>query len=178
MGYPYNKCVILGIDPGKISGWAIIVRGNYIDGGIAQNHIERKDALIYAKYCSNEVYELPLIIAYEKWSPGWQKGKRSFQSIIGTGASWGAWQAVLEDAEIPKSHMFGIYPNTWRRAILGLRPGRYSREQAKQAAIALFNHHSSTGCSDHNEAEAYCIAYYCVYFEEVTKLLSKISEKP
>lgn len=167
-----NNCVILGIDSGETSGWSIFAKDIWHGGDIETTHAGRRHAFTTAKIIAG-LNSLPLIIGREAWSPGWQRGRRSFNSIIGTGASWGKWEAVLEEAGVLKSRIFSVKPNIWRPAVLGLRPGKYSRDQAKQWAIQFckikgwYNDQDL----DHNQAEATCIAFYFVYDPRVAKAI-------
>lgn len=160
-----NNCVILGIDPGKVSGWAIFHKANFIDAGIAKTNGERLSSFNRALDLSR-LWEVPLIIGREVWSAG---GWASHKAMIGMGSAWGKWEVLLE--EVPKSRILTVTPATWRKKILGLDPGRYIKEQAKQTAVVYCRVKFSRDLTDHNAAEAICIAYYMVFDDKVANAI-------
>jgi len=112
--------VILAIDPGNTSGWCIAENGAVhpehagtiaIDDGLAMAGIVAESFAVAADA------GLPCIVVAEKWSAG---GWLSTDTLLGLGASWGAWRSVLLDAKVPKSRIVRILPQSWR-AGLGLR---------------------------------------------------------
>jgi hypothetical protein len=168
-----NKCVILGIDSGLVSGWGILVDGKYEDSGTANTFQQEKMAIEFAINAAYE-YDLPMIVGREEWTPGWQRGKRSFKSIVGIGASWGRWEAAFEEYGFPKRRIFSVAPNKWRGMVLSLKPGKYDRVTAKMTAI---DYCTARGWpvadnTSHDEAEALCIAYYMLYDERAAKILA------
>ena len=168
-----NQCVILGIDSGKVSGWCIFISDDQQASGIATSYSDLKEATELALACAKK-QKLPLVIGREAWNPGWTRGKRTFNSIVGTGASWGRWEAVLEETGFPKSRIFKVLSTRWRRSVLSLRPGRYNREQAKEWAIHFCKckgWYAPDKELDHNQAEATCIAYFFVYDDKVAKAI-------
>lgn len=168
-----NNAVILGIDSGATSGWSIFIKDQFYISSIARNHDERKRGIVMAAFYS-ENRGLPLIVGREAWSPGWGK-KRTFKSIVGTGAAWGKWEELLESFGLPKRRIFTVTPNVWRKAILGLKVGRHTRDQAKASAIAYCKAKGWWNMDInelvHDAAEATCIAHYMVYDERVAKAI-------
>ena len=171
-----NRCIVLGIDSGKNSGWGVLfpyyAQNSIVKlagAGTADTHVKRKNAYEFAVEMAR-ILNLPLIICRETWTPGWSKKKRSIKTILGLGASWGRWETVLEESSFPKSRIFTVTPNTWRQPILGLKPGKYSHDQAKQAAVVAFNSRWGNQITDkvtHDMAEGTLIAYYGLHDSRV-----------
>ncbi len=175
-----NKCVILGIDSGAVSGWAIFISDTFVESGVATTCEQRYSIIAQARLYADR-YKIPLIVGREEWRPGWAPGKRSFKSIIGTGVEWGRWAGMLEYHELPENQVFAVNPDEWRSSILELKRGRYIREQAKQAAIAYCQarHWYNTGSAniDHNQAEATLVAWYMALDNRVADRLRIIAKK-
>lgn len=135
--------VILAIDPGAVSGWALWHFGP-ITSGVAKTWKERADVISMAL---NTACEEPLVVAIEKWQPG---GLRmSFSTMVGLGRARGKWDHVLEVAGIRR--IVEATPYEWRKATIGA--GRVGREDAKSMARARYPHAESP-----DGAEALCIA--------------------
>lgn len=172
MSYQANKCVIFGIDPGKVSGWAIFAEKKFVASGVATTHEERETAFVTAIMWSNKL-DLPLIVGRETWTAG---GWKSHKGILGMGAAWGKWEAIL-DGRVPKNRVFGVNPNVWRKAILGLKAGKYTREQAKRLAKLYCSANGYVNCDGdtcaiiHDQAEATCIAYFMIFDDRVAKAI-------
>ena len=61
---------------------------------------------------------LPLVVVYERHTVG--GGARwNPETMMGMGEGRGRWLEQLELADIPRSHIIGVTPGTWRRAALG-----------------------------------------------------------
>lgn len=177
-----NRCVVLGIDPGRSSGWAIMASNIvssalwengtlnkvvFVDSGVCKHVAEYANVYSLAVSTANEAF-FPLVVGRESWTPGWTKGKRTFKSIVGTGAAWGRWQAILESVYFPKSRIFSVASNEWRKHVLSLNPGKYTREQAKRYAITLCRENRwFTGEINHDAAEATLVAYYMLFDSRV-----------
>lgn len=133
--------VVLGVDPGRVSGWAVVAP----DG---------PDAVLLAAGCgeggeaeaiaaASELAEqagLPLVVVAETWPVGRGRGQRdrlSAAALAGLGARWGRWQLRLEDAGHPRARTLRVTTGTWRRAILGGASQRRSASWKRAAILAV-----------------------------------------
>jgi hypothetical protein len=113
--------VILGIDPGQSSGFAISEAGKIRIAGTCSHDDGLTMAGIVAEaHAMAADAGIPCVIVAEKWSAG---GWLSTDTLLGLGASWGAWRSVLLDARVPKKRIVRVLPQTWR-AGLGLKRAR------------------------------------------------------
>ncbi len=120
--HPY---VVLAIDPGKVSGWALFIEGDYITSGTARDYADRNNAARLGADAA-DTSKRPLVVVAEKWTPG---GKfAGARTMAGLGAAWGLWLAALEVAEVPVSRVLRVHTQTWRAAVLGGGWGVTSRE--------------------------------------------------
>jgi hypothetical protein len=140
--YIPHDCVILAIDPGKTSGWAVrgprhsheaemIASGECSDGSMAV-------ALIHAAKAVADKTKRPLIVVAETWTTGDRVQDRRMQAatLLGLGAAWGQWQAALREAGLPKSRIVRVNVATWRAKVIGGPMARTS-EEWKAAAMRI-----------------------------------------
>jgi hypothetical protein len=148
--------IVLGIDPAKQSGWAVIdaAEARIIDCGLALHPFERENAVIAARDAGAEAVAMELLLF----------GPRKTQASLNR--SSGRW---LEYAEtvlgIREADVSFLAPKDWRTA-LGA-PSRWAgttqpqrRAAAKLWAISFAQSHlgARSTVSD-DEAEAACVAY-------------------
>ena len=173
-----NDCLCFGVDSGEVSGWGLMYKEWFIAAGVAKTHPERKAAFDLAIQIAIDRNK-PLVVSHEIWTPGWDPQKRSFKSIVGTGASWGRWEPVFEEARFPESRIFGVDPNEWRQKILSLRRGKYNREHAKQTAILYCKargwYNSDQVEITHDQAEGTLVGFYSVYDPRVAEAIKNPS---
>jgi hypothetical protein len=169
-----NKCVVLGIDSGKNSGWGLFEIDKWIDAGAVKTHADRKAVYCQAVKLSRES-NFPLIIGREIWTTGWDPKKRSFKSIVGLGASWGRWEPIFEEAGFPKGRIFTVDPNKWRQKTLSLRRGKYTRDQANEYAVSSCIgrgwYSGDPLLITHDQAAGTFIAYYMTLDPRVAKAI-------
>lgn len=119
--YEPHACVVLAIDPGAKSGWAYFVRGDLIAWGVGNTHVDRMAAAICALDCAR-VAGLPLVVVGERWMasrrPGADK-RMNPATLAGLGASWGRWEAALEEAGVPKARVMRVAQSIWKARIVG-----------------------------------------------------------
>lgn len=156
-----HECIILSIDAGKVSGWAIFDCGKLVEYGEARRLSERQDAVRMAVELAAE-RGLPLIVCAERWTAGgWGKsakgGKKNqgmTKTLLGLGAAWGKWEDVLEDHEVPKRCVVRFPPQTWRARVLG--NGAMRSEHAKKVAVGYVEMRFKVVVK-HDVAEGICI---------------------
>lgn len=162
-------CVVLGIDPGAVSGWAVMSPGELHGSG--QGRLASRHALELADVVSVE-RQLPLVVVAERWMARMDR-RRGGYTQQGLGAAWGRWQQVLEDAGHPKRRTLRVDLGTWRKGIFG-GPSRRRSEEWKMLAVARANHHTADLVAmKHDEAEAICIAEFAMHWDKVRGVLPK-----
>lgn len=125
--YRPHKCVILAIDPGKVSGWAIFIHGRYVISGVARTLEDRQAAV--AKALEVAGTDLPLVVVGESWTTGGKFGGHRTQA--GLSEQWGIWRAFAE-AHVPARRILRALPAQWWSA-LGLY-GRMGHDALKQGS--------------------------------------------
>jgi hypothetical protein len=130
------RCVLLAVDPAKLSGWALFRDGLLLGHGLASSARERE---LVAQWAFAEARSggLPLIVVAETWNarsfkpaasarPGVRAATRlSTATLIGMGASWGRWLEQLErEGELRLDRWVGpkvvrVEPTTWRAVTIG-----------------------------------------------------------
>ncbi len=169
-----HRCIILAIDPGKVSGWAIWRDGACIGSGVARTHDDRAYAVRFAEDY-RQTFALPLVVVAEKWTPGGRfAGART---MAGLGAQWGLWLAALEAGGVPKARVLRVHTQTWRARVLG---GGWGVTSAQWDALAQRRARVELGFDreiDDNEADAVCIGAWATLAPEVAKKLSTARTK-
>lgn len=161
------SCVILAIDPGKASGWAVFVCGQCVASGVAKSHETRTLAIDLA-LVEAERHKLPFVVAAEKWTAG---GWASHTAMMGLGASWGDWRTALELAEVPKARVVRVHPQTWRARVLGAPRAAKSDQLKKLAVVHASREVGHTPETD--EADAICIGVWATRAPEVAAKMPK-----
>ncbi len=171
-----HPCVVLGVDPGATSGWAIIsskpVIMNDPDGTVSTNimvgetrcmHRHAVDLAIDVAHRAG----LPLIVVAEKWTAG---GWASHTALLGLGAAWGTWEVALREAGHPKRRIVRVCSQTWRARVIGgrQRPTEAWKAAAQACARRRFNIDMGPDAAD-----ATCIALWGMYAGEVGAVLPK-----
>lgn len=163
--------IVLGIDPGEVSGWAV---HNGTDGwrgivrsGIASCHQSRVAAVLGAARDAADKGEHWRIVA-ESWTP---HGRWSYAAQQGTGAQWGAWVVAIDEARRAHPSLFDarigrriayrgtsrVPPNVWYRDVIGTTRDR--REQRLARVMATCRAHGLQPVT-HDEACACAIAIW------------------
>lgn len=167
-----HRCVILAIDPGASSGWAIAVAGIPSRWGRAHTHDDRYMACAVAM-AEADRHHLPLLVVSEKWTAG---GWMSASSMMGLGAAWGQWQAAIEEAGIRRSRVVRVYPQTWRAKVLRPRRGATS-DQLKHLSATMASAWTGEIIADHDVADALGILRWATWASEVGDKLPKPRRK-
>lgn len=168
-----HPAVVLAIDPGASSGWAVFDAGRYVTSGVAKRAIGRSVACDMARDQAR-ASGLRLIVVAEKWTPG---GKfAGARTMAGLGTSWGEWLAAIETAEIPKSRIVRVFTQTWRAAVLS--PPRGMKSEALKA-LAVYRAQAITGMPNvnHDESDAICIGLWATRSAAVAKKAPKARTK-
>jgi hypothetical protein len=161
-----HACVVLGIDPGKVAGWALLAEGKRVASGIACSAEDRTEVVARARAVAFQ-WGLPLVAVGERWTAG---GWMSFASQAGLHVNWGVWREALELAGHPKRRIVRVEPREWRASTVGHHKGT---EAYKQAAVerARDVHHVRVQTAD--EAEAIAIAEWGSRAQRVLDVIPK-----
>lgn len=175
-----NECVILAVDPGEASGWAIWDRGDLVAHGPASMPIDRQMAVTRAVAIGDGT--APLIVVAEKWNAimrGRGAPRLSTDTLTGLGAHWGRW---LEQLDMNGGYTLGrskwpkiarVLPTTWQPLLLGKgRSEDLKRWSMLRAADWARTWHLQPPADD-NVADAICIGEWATKAPEVAALLPK-----
>jgi hypothetical protein len=147
--------VILGIDPGQVSGWAVAVdTETVIASGTARTAADRREAVGHAWQLASD-RGASVRVALE--CPPTFGGR--LNTAIGLGLARGRWLEWLELQGYSAARVLKVTPDVWRRATHGVYRAqgadRKEREAAyKRAAVAF------TSIAQPDAAEAACIALW------------------
>lgn len=159
------SAVVLGVDPGARSGWAILAPAGKLEAGEVRTKIDAPIARALEVAAANE---LPLIVAMEKWTAG---GWKSFASFGGLSAQAARWLEALRVAGVPKKSVVRVTTQRWRARVIG---GRQRPTEAwKAAAIAAMRTRYEGIELGPDAAEAACIATWATRAGEVAKAMPK-----
>lgn len=149
-----HQCIVLSVDQGIRSGWAVFKPGQLVKSGKAINHTQRVAAMFAAQEVATST-ELPLVVVLEGHDQLPASMGANTATLIGLGASRGRWQEVAEMRGVSQKRIVEIGVADWRRRVLG-KQRRIKRATAKamamRAALVLYG----VTCGD-DEAEAICI---------------------
>jgi hypothetical protein len=170
--------VILGIDPGKVSGWALLEGDAARDAGRCTTAAERAALVEWARSLEEHTR---LVVVGERWTGRFTRERSSARTVTGLGASWGRWAEALEAAGHPKRRTLRIAVNDWRRGILG-GPSRRTTDCWKAAArsfcMVRWPELGTTWDESPDACESACMAYYASKRPEVLALMPRVRVRP
>jgi len=148
--------VVLAIDPGAHSGWAVFENDSGpVRSGATDSAVERVAAIQWAQDRAAELGR-HLVVVAESWTAG---GWKNYKALIGLGASWGKWLHPLELAGIPEKNIVRVAPPTWRARLFN--KANMKKNEAKKMAMTY-------ACEpDPDIAEAVCIGFWAMWSIEV-----------
>lgn len=163
-----HACVVLGIDPGATSGWAVFVAGHLVECGVAKTAADRAHAIARALALAvsrQGAPTLPVVIVAEGWSAGGWKG---IKQVLGMGASWGRWQEAIELAGVPEKRVVRVLTQRWRsdlRLHAKSDTGVYARARWPMLAEERYTH---------DTADAACVGAWGCHAAEVAAVLPRL----
>lgn len=156
--------LVLSIDPGQTSGWAVAWNGRVTVAGSARTASVRAGIVTAAVRDASDA-GLPLIVVREDWSVG---GIRMTPAtMLGLGAQWGRWAEHLDLHDVPAKNVVRVKPQRWRSALAGLP--RRSRAEAKASACLVARGLLSRDVEE-DEGEAVVIAHWALHAIEVAEV--------
>lgn len=148
--------IILGIDPGRRSGWAVAVDHETI---MAHGHAicaDDRAAAVQRAHGLAAHYETSLAVAME--TPSGHGNNR--MQAAGMGRSRGQWFECLErEIGIKMDHVRMVTADKWRRATHGTTTVEGSTKDEKSKRLKGYAQ-AYTGIRDPDAAEAACIAMW------------------
>lgn len=110
--------MVLGIDPGKVGGYALLDQGGNVleSGQVKEREALKRRAVLRRLVTECLARGVDAVVCREKWSAGGFAGP---STMAGLGAAWGRWQEsmTLNAPMLPDSRIVAVYPQTWRSAV-------------------------------------------------------------
>jgi len=170
--------IILAIDPGAISGWAILDSEiGFIDSGfgspfkiandVVGSFIRHSRGIVEGESFKESRSDMLLgsreeKIVIEKWTAG---GWKSHKTLIGMGKNLAPWEWAIKNYKIPARSIVRTYPQTWRSKIFGRGISNILDQKSRAILIAQNLVEHKKNIHDHNEADAICIARWAQFQE-------------
>jgi hypothetical protein len=152
------QALVLGVDSGATSGWAIWTPGAGIcKHGTAKSSADRGAVVLDAVQIAHAL-TLPCVAVLEKWTPG--GGVRwNPKTMIGLGQSRGRWLEQLEVCDFMDADVVSVEPNTWRAGTLSKLGRGVGRDEWKRRAVQACKARGLVTATD-DEAEAILMAIW------------------
>lgn len=173
-------CALLAVDPGYVSGWAIMRAGHLLDFGEV-DAFDPEALSVVVRQALRAAHEagVPLVMVREEWGTGGARGLAQWGGLFAARKVWDATLERLRDThdQVATPKTMGAHISTWRSRVLGT--SRVSKAEAKRLALVQarrrFPTQTCSGLADenHNAAEAICIGVYAQHAGELGKLLPK-----
>jgi hypothetical protein len=145
--------VLLSIDPGRTSGWAIWLNGDLHSSGVVKNALGRREVVDTAWDLVEKPQEIQ--VAFEKCAHG------SNPTVYGMGKSEGRWLEELELSCVPEKNVTRYTASQWRRRLWGSirMPGNKQQRRAgwKIQALTWAETYCGVKAATDDEAEALCM---------------------
>lgn len=130
-----HDCAVLGVDPGKRSGWALRLRGRVVDCGELDGlDYPAVRAVVMSAVQRAAAAQQQLVLVVEKPPVHHRSGRRSFASLLGSGETRASWRLAWKDLGQPLRRLLKVDVLEWRRAF-GL--ARLCRDEARAAEARL-----------------------------------------
>jgi hypothetical protein len=183
--YIPHDCVILAIDPGATSGYALVslpglrVPSRVWSGRTVNGH---KSIVKMARDASKNDVMRPLIVVAETWTTGDRVHDRRMRAatLLGLGAAWERWCAAFDAVGVPKSRIVRVNTSTWRAKIIGGPMNRTTEQWKELAALHAqqrFPVRATSGAPTEDEAEALCIAAWAMHAGPVGEAVKKAGKR-
>ena len=174
------KCVLIGIDPGESSGWAVLcsdgLRIQYIGSGCIEKTSVCADEVSYAVGIAAEAAldrGLHLVAMGETWTFGGPaKEKVGVRALIGLGAAWERWRAPIA-AVAHSNKILRVNSRTWQAAMLKGSGARTSDALKSASMLAARSRYPQVTANSPDESDAACIATFGMHDPRVAELVSR-----
>lgn len=131
---PVLDAVIVAVDTGACSGWAVYERGALMSSGQCDVYSDVPAGVVSRALAHAKQMGLPCFLVCERPFAG------NTASAAGMGAAFGVWKAAWYRAEGVKARLLRVYPSVWMARVAEgwvamERDLRRSAEQAEAAFI-------------------------------------------
>ena len=163
-GYSWaaHRCVLLAVDPGETSGWAVFLSGSLVASGHGSGMSPRNCAVAMALDLRTD-HGLPLVVVAESWPLRWRPAGAPREA-------WGMWLTAIADV-VPKRRIVRVQVGRWSAKILGSCALTTEARRARSVAVARAR--TGLAITSHDEAAAVCLGLYAVRCPEVGRVLPK-----
>lgn len=169
---PLNA-VMLGIDPGERSGWAVVYGGRLVVFGTAKDRPEDRDLAVSSAQAVAEGGGVPLMVGIEKFGAGLGAGRFfGARTLAGIERRVGAWVDAVERAGVKRSRIVRVLPQTWRWHVLGKGRGSHE-EMAAVTSSYVQRRFDLVTVPGEDECAAIGIACWMARAEEVQERMPK-----
>ncbi|NIR31710.1 MAG: hypothetical protein GWN84_20835 [Gammaproteobacteria bacterium] len=156
--------VVLAIDPGLTSGWALWAQGRHAGSGEAQVlDVEAVARVVRGALEIAEVASMPAVLVLERAYTGRTRHMGPARPL---------WERVWADQGGVKGRVVRVYPATWRAKVLGRGMGSAKRAVAREAEQAVARRLARRRVGP-DEAPAVCIGRWAVLAGELERVLPK-----
>jgi len=162
-----HQCVVLSVDPGERSGWAIFLRGIDIDSGeVSASSVRVIANIIFSAREIAHARNLPLVLVRE----------RPFGGRMGMNSSGASrvWKAFWDSSGVVKSRSVTVYPSTWRSKVLGRGWGNKPRDVVRPEEQRVAKMIAGMATVGADEAAAICLGRWATHAPEVLRVLPKV----
>jgi hypothetical protein len=162
--FPHD-CVVLAVDPGATSGWAMYDRGYFQLSGECSAFGDRPLEVARCVIAHAKSRDLPAILVCER------PFAASLQTAAGMGAAFGAWKSAWFASGAVKARIVRVYPSTWRAKVLGRGWGNKPRDMTRAEEVRRAE--AVRGDCGNDEAAAILIGVWACRAGEVLAKLPK-----
>ncbi len=174
------KCVLLGVDPGESSGWAILcsdgIRIQYLGSGHIEKTSVSADEISYAVGIAAEAARdrgLHLVAMGETWTFGGPAKERvGIRTLVGLGAAWERWRAPIANVT-QANKILRVNSRTWQGAMLKGSGARTSDALKTASMLAARSRYPQVAANSPDESDAACIATFGMHDPRVAELVSR-----
>jgi hypothetical protein len=150
-----DRAVVLGVDQATSSGYCVHVGREPVRWGLARTALERREVLRIASMFATEHAVDAFYFCFENHS-SMRRISASRAAVMTLGGMLHRWLEQLDLMGHPESHRFGVPPQRWQTAVLGVDP-KSTREQRKLASIVWANRRTGEAISSNDVSDAIAI---------------------
>jgi len=186
--YVPHDCVILAIDPGNVSGYAIVTPLSSKNGSVYSGQTAEGQARVVVLAKEAALAQVrPLVVVGETWTTGDRVHDRRMHAavLLGLGAAWERWRLAFDAVGLPKSRVIRVNTATWRSKVIGGPMNRTTAEWKGLARLHAEGRFRKRRELDglvprplgDDEAEALCIAAWAMHAGAVGEAVKKAGKR-
>lgn len=163
--YSPLPCVVLAIDPGTTSGWAVLTPEGRWQLGVLGPDARHAARLLVVAIATDAVvvHGLPLVVVAERWAMRWRPAGAPRES-------WGQWLSALDEAGVPRRRIVRVNVGRWSARLLGGMALTTEQRQSRSVLVAKARFGLDV---THDEAAALLMALWGSRAGEVARVLPK-----